>query len=203
MKSRLRRCSRWVLGRFGFSGFGDSGLGSRTVTTSGVALTPVPSSTPPPPPAAEPQALTGLLLGLLGAGARSSSSGHQRSPNEEEPDKLHFAAGTGTVAVKPGAIPGRQDSLRVMATVFLAALQVAQAAQHASRAAGPQASCHSLQPSTQEEQSSSQPQLALPSAPTQDLTTVSPQVQGICQAVALPTNQLFHASGLLSNGGAV
>ena len=99
----------------------------------------------------------------------------------EEPDKLHFAAGTGTVAVKPGAIPGRQDSLRVMATVFLAALQVAQAAQHAS-------------------------QVALPSAPTptQDSTTVSPQVQGICQAVAaLPTNQLFDASGLLSNGGAV
>ena len=91
----------------------------------------------------------------------------------EEPDKLHFAAGTGTVAVKPGAIPGRQDSLRVMATVFLAALQVAQAAQHASRASGPQASCHSLQPSTQEEQSSSQPQVALPSAPTQDSTTVS------------------------------
>ena len=91
-----------------------------------------------------------------------------------------------------------------MATVFLAALQVAQAAQHASRASGPQASCHSLQPSTQEEQSSSQPQLALPSAPTQDSTTVSPQVQGICQAVAaLPTNQLFDASGLLSNGGAV
>ena len=122
----------------------------------------------------------------------------------EEPDKLHFAAGTGTVAVKPGAIPGRQDSLRVMATVLLAALQVAQAAQHASRASGPQASCHSLQPSTQEGQSSSQPQLALPSAPTQNSTTVSPQVQGICQAVAaLPTNQLFDASGLLSNGGAV
>ena len=33
-----------------FSRFGDSGLGSHTVTTSGVALTPVPSSTPPPPP---------------------------------------------------------------------------------------------------------------------------------------------------------
>ena len=32
----------------------------------------------------------------------------------------------------------------------------------------------------------------------------APQVQGICQAVAaLPTNQLFDASGLLSNGGAV
>ena len=155
----------------GFSRFDDSELGSRTVTKSGVALTPVPSSTPPPP-AAEPQGLTGLLLGLLGAGARSSSSGHQRSPNEEEQDRLHFAAGVGRVAVKPGAIPGRQDSLQVMATVFQAALQVAQAAQHASHASGPQASCHSLRPSTQEEQSSTQPQLALPSAPTQDSTTV-------------------------------
>ena len=60
-------------------------------------------------------------------------------------------------------------------------------------------------PSTQEEQSSIAPQLALPSAPTQDSTTVSPQVlQGICQAVAaLPTNQLFDASGPLSNDGAV
>ena len=72
------------------------------------------------------------MLGLLGAGARSSSSGHQRSPNEEEQDKLHFATGTGRVAVKPGAIPGRQDSLQVMATVFQAALRVAQAAQQHS-----------------------------------------------------------------------
>ena len=190
----------------GFSRF-DSGLGSRSVTTSGVALTPVPSSTPPPP-AAEPQGLTGLLLGLLGAGARSSSSGHQRSPNEEEQDKLHFAAGIERVAVKPGAIPGRQDSLQVMATVFQAALQVAQAAQHASHASGPQASCHSLRPSTQEEQSSTQPthpQLVLPSAPTQDSTIVPPEVlQGICQAVvALPTTQLVDASGPLSSDGAV
>ena len=103
---RRRRGSRWVLGRLVFSRFGDSELGSRTVTTFGAALTPVPSSTPPPP-AAEPQGLTGCLLRLLGAGARASSSGHQRSPNEEEQDKLHFAAGTGRVAVKPGAIPGR------------------------------------------------------------------------------------------------
>ena len=48
----------------GFSRFDDSDLGPRTVTTSEVALTPVPSSTPPPP-ADEPQGLTGLLLGLL------------------------------------------------------------------------------------------------------------------------------------------
>lgn len=157
-----------------FSRFGDSGLGSRTVTTSGVALTPVPSSTPPPPPAAEPQGLTGLLLGLLGAGIRSSSSGHRSSSNEEEQDKLQYAAGTGRT-LQPGAIPGRQDSLQALATVFQAALQVVQAAQHASHASGPQASRHSLQPSTQEEQPSSQPQLALSSAPIQDSTTVCPR----------------------------
>ena len=49
----------------GFSGFGDSGLGSRTVTTSGVALTPVPSSNPPPPPAAGPQAFKWFVVRVV------------------------------------------------------------------------------------------------------------------------------------------
>ena len=40
---------------------------------------------------------------------RSQSS--QSSPNEEEQDKLQFAAGTGRT-LQPGAIPGRQDSRR-------------------------------------------------------------------------------------------
>ena len=38
------------------------------------------------------------------------------------------------VTLQPGAIPGRQDSLQVLATVFQAALQVVQAARHASHA---------------------------------------------------------------------
>ena len=147
------------------------------------------------------------VLGEMEALASSGllQGGVQSSPIEEEQDKLQFAAGSGRVTLQPGAIPGRQDSLQVLATVFQAALQVVQAAQHASHASGPQASRHSLQPSTQEEQSSSQPQLALPSAPTLDSTTVSPQVlQGICQAVAaLPTNQLFDASDPCSNHGAI
>ena len=130
--------------------------------------------------------------------------GTRRSPNEEEQDKLHFAAGTGRVAVKPGAIPGRQVSLQVMATVFQAALQVVQAdtARFARfRSSSFSSFPSSPQPRRSNHQRSVNSHCQVPQRKTQQLCR--PRFF-ICQAIAaLPTNQLFDASGPLSNDGAV
>ena len=70
----------------GFSGLGDSGFGSHPVASTGVGFAPSSSSPPPPPPsppsAPEPQGLAGLLSGLLGSGARSSSP----APRKQNPE---------------------------------------------------------------------------------------------------------------------
>ena len=116
-----------------------------------------------------------------------ASSGQQNSQTSKVArlrggqEKLQLAAGI-----------VRQDSLHVLATVFQAALHVAQAAQYASHASGPQAVRLSPQPSTQEGQSSTQLQLALPNAPTQNSTTVPPSVRHLqrCQPIRCLMHQV-------------
>ena len=65
----------------------------------------------------------------------------QHSQDEEEPnaeDAQAQVASSSEAPLMPGPFSGRQESLQALTTVFQAALQVAQAAQHTSQ--GPQPS---------------------------------------------------------------